>query len=303
MIPFLDEMENLLKSDDFTRDLLYEKMFWVSSELNAINWDISLKNDNHIEQLKTYFLILVPVFLAISVIIVFLSYKDKKRQRNNLNELLAQTIKAHEEERAKISRELHDTLAQDMRYVNLLANEISKDDLKAEIKQHQTDCINQLRDICSSYAVPNLVATGIIPSLQKLIMDFKTHSNCECKLTVLDDVDFSVYNNDQLLNIYRIIQEALQNIIKHANASEASILIRRNTDPKSLRLHKLIITDDGSGIDSELLEIINSTYGIIEKNDGKHFGIKGIKERVEMLEGTIKIDSVVNEGTELLIEM
>ena len=302
----LNNMEKILTKNDFNKEMLYYDLFNITEGINSIN-TMELYNQHIVtKEYKSFFWITLSLFIIISILLIYYGWLDIKKQKQNLKEsklYLSYVIKTQEEERAKMARELHDTLAQDMRYVNLLADQIQDEKLKEEIRSHQTECINHIRFLCSDYSSPDIVSTGLISSLQNLIIDLQDRTNCEYNLTVLEDVDFSIYDNNQLLNIYRIIQEALQNIVKHANASEVSILIRRNTNPNSDRIHKLIITDDGIGIEPELLNIINSTSDVIKKTDGNHFGIKSIKERVDVLNGYIKIDSVTNEGTEIVVEI
>ena len=302
----LNNMEKILTKNDFNKEMLCYDLFNITEGINNIN-AMELYNQRIVtKEYKSFFWITLPLFIIISILLIYYGWLDIKKQKQNLKEsklYLSYVIKTQEEERAKMARELHDTLAQDMRYVNLLADQIQDEKLKEEIRSHQTECINHIRFLCSDYSSPDIVSTGLISSIQNLIIDLQNRTSCEYNLTVLEDVDFSIYDNNQLLNIYRIIQEALQNIVKHANASEVSILIRRNTNPNSDRIHKLIITDDGIGIEPELLNIINSTNDVIKKADGNHFGIKSIKERVDVLNGYIKIDSVTNEGTEIVVEI
>lgn len=302
----LNNMEKILTKNDFNKEMLYYDLFNITEGINSINTTELYKQHIVTKEYKSFFWITLPLFIIISILLIYYGWLDIKKQKQNLKEsklYLSYVIKTQEEERAKMARELHDTLAQDMRYVNLLAGQIQDEKLKEEIRSHQTECINHIRFLCSDYSAPDIVSTGLISSIQNLIIDLQNRTNCEYNLTVLEDVDFSIYDNNQLLNIYRIIQEALQNIVKHANATEVSILIRRNNNPNSDRIHKLIITDDGIGIEPELLNIINSTNDVIKKADGNHFGIKSIKERVDVLNGYIKIDSVTNEGTEIVIEI
>lgn len=302
----LCNMETILTKKDFNKEMLCYDLFNITEGINNINATELYNQRLAIKEYKSFFWITLPLFILISILLFYYGWLDIKKQKQNLKEsklYLSYVIKAQEEERVKMARELHDTLAQDMRYVNLLAGQIQDENLKEEIRSHQTECINHIRFLCSDYSAPDIVSTGLISSIQNLIIDLQNRTNCEYNLTVLEDVDFSIYDNNQLLNIYRIIQEALQNIVKHANATEVSILIRRNNNPNSDRIHKLIITDDGIGIEPELLNIINSTNDVIKKADGNHFGIKSIKERVDVLNGYIKIDSVTNEGTEIVIEI
>lgn len=303
---YISNIYDILQKDSFKKEELSRDMFYLDSYIMDVFYCTALQENDLTDYYRTFFWILIPVVLIVFALLLYYSFGEIKKQKENLEESkkhLSYVIKAQEDERSKMARELHDTLAQDMRYVNLLANQIDDENLKSEIKTHQTECINHLRNLCSDYSAPDIISTGLIAFLHSLILDFKKRTNCECNLIVLENVDFSDFNNNQLLNIYRIIQEALQNIIKHANATEVSILIRCDSDDNGKDILKIIITDDGVGIDSEILEKITNSNGLIAKEDGNHFGMKNMKERVEYLNGSLKIDSLKNEGTELIISL
>lgn len=271
------------------------------SELNMINKDFIEYTDNALLQ---YFRISVfssIVFVILILIISTIEINRKKRQLSNTKDLLSNTLKIQEEERGRIARELHDTLAQDMRYINLLASKVENDDLRNEIKTKQTDCINQIRNLCNNYVSPVIVENDFVSTLQNMISDFKEQYKISGKLVILEDISFSVFNNDELISLYRIIQEALLNIQKHAEATEFTILFRKDKLANNTYQIKLIITDDGKGIAPDTLQQLNSPNSIIKKQDGYHFGIRGMRERIEFLSGSLRIDSIPMEGTELLI--
>ncbi|MCK9170276.1 MAG: ATP-binding protein, partial [Treponema sp.] len=87
--------------------------------------------------------------------------------------------------------------------------------------------------------------------------------------------------------------EALNNAAKHASPSETSVIIR-GTDKGTLLI---LITDDGTGMEAEQLSEENGISG------SEHFGIKGMRERVESMHGTIGFNSTPGEGTEVRIEL
>ena len=99
-----------------------------------------------------------------------------------------------------------------------------------------------------------------------------------------------------LMNIYRIVQEALQNIQKHANADESTVYFKKNGEKL-----KIIITDDGSGMDQTLLDQINS--GLFEGVENMHFGLRNIFERTKLLGGKVTYYSGEGVGTRLTVEI
>lgn len=216
---------------------------------------------------------------------------------------LKYVIKIQEDERSRIARELHDTIAQDMRYVGLLIGKLPENEIIKDVQKYQTDCINQIRNLCYNFAPPDIKSGNLENALQTLVTETVHKSNLDLRLTILDNVDFSVFNQEELLHLYRIVQESITNIEKHAQASEATILFRCNQVDNKKRIYKLVITDDGIGIKPDLIENINSKNISIKKADGNHFGITGIKERVLLLNGTIEFNSIPDEGTEIVISI
>ena len=97
------------------------------------------------------------------------------------------------------------------------------------------------------------------------------------------------------MNIYRIVQEAFQNIKKHAGANEVTVLFKQD---ESL---KIIITDDGCGMDEQFVNQINN--GLFENSKAFHFGIRNIFERVQLLGGTVIYRSEPDCGTQITVEI
>lgn len=287
----------------YTKEEISSYIYPISNDLLTMNILYSYFSKDTDTAIKDYFFIVIISSIAFLIIIIVITSIEIKRSKNQLSStksLLFHTLNTQEQERSKISRELHDTLAQDMRYVNLLASKISDTKLKNEIKEKQTECINQIRTLCNNYATPVIMAGDFVSALNTLIFDFNERNKINGKLIILEGVDFTVFDNNELISLYRIVQEALFNILYHAEATEYSVLFRRDKNNNRF-LYKLIITDDGKGIEPEILQKLRLGNTFVKKEDGYHFGIKGIKERVDFLGGNFKIDSVLNEGTEIMI--
>ncbi|MBA2493125.1 MAG: hypothetical protein H0V31_00345 [Acidobacteria bacterium] len=100
----------------------------------------------------------------------------------------------------------------------------------------------------------------------------------------IDDVD-ELFPNESEISIYRVIQESLNNIIKHAEATEARVSIE-----KTERFVIIKIEDDGKGFE-------------VHDTDGNGFGLIGMTERVRMLGGTLSIESASLKGTKIIIKL
>lgn len=211
--------------------------------------------------------------------------------------IAVKVIKAQEDERQRIAREIHDGPAQSMAHAVLKAEicnkllDIDKDKARGEINNLKGIVRNSLQDIrkviydLRPMALDDL---GLIPTLEQFITQYKDDS--------MINLDFA-YKGDILkgsstvqLVIFRIVQEALNNIRKHSNAKRASVEIEFNEEDILLS-----ITDDGDG------------FNIKEKFDeNKHkkdggFGLFIMQERVELLNGEINIRSKEGIGTNIRV--
>ncbi len=233
-----------------------------------------------------------------SVVYNFLS-SDLKQ----VNEVLAeakekqafglQIIEAQEEERKRLSREIHDGPAQ------MMANVMLRSELIERIYNEKgiEEALNEIRDVRKM--VKNSLAEvrriiydlrpmalddlGLIPTLDKYLKTFEEHSQVA--------VDFRHFGREKRLDqkfeiaLFRLVQESVQNAYKHAQPKEIQVKIE--IKPTKVIM---IIKDDGKGFDTS------------SKKEGS-FGLIGMKERVHMLKGQITIQSKVNVGTVVLIDI
>lgn len=211
-------------------------------------------------------------------------------------ELLRRLVRAQEDEQRRISRELHDQMGQSLAAL-LLGIKSLKDSLKVEAAK---ESIQRLQDITNRMAgemhtlIRELRPTalddlGLHTALANYVEEWSERSNLA--------IDF--HSNgllDQRLptqlesTIYRIVQEAVNNVIKHANAENISIILE-NRGNKVL----LIVEDDGIGFDVE---------GLLETPAKKQrFGLLGMQERVGLVGGSLSIESTPGVGTTVLVHI
>ncbi len=225
--------------------------------------------------------------------------KVYKQQNSHLLYLSKNIMKAHEEERKRIAREIHDGPAQSA--VNLSFKlEICKryladgklDALYSEMSGfseaiHST--VKEIRTIIYDLK-PSSLEEGLISAIQRHIEIFST----SCSLTI----DFTFSGKDSAIEyymtstIYRIVQEALSNVKKHAEASNINIELSIS----NMRII-LDISDDGKGF---LVEELQTRK--FDKLKGG-FGLEGIRERVELIRGSMSIRSAPGQGTALHIDI
>ena len=114
-----------------------------------------------------------------------------------------------------------------------------------------------------------------------------------------DDTDTSFLNENDILSLYRIAQESLTNVIKHANAGEAVILIRNSSENEEKGLY-IFISDDGCGFDYDAEQYEGfSSYKRI--GGAKHFGLIGMKKRCQLIGAEFSVSSAPGEGTQICI--
>ena len=273
--------------------------------LGQLDLLISQKSNHeyiYLSQLLLVFCVIISVFL-------FIIYKNYEKKRNEAKQMGIYSrfmIDGIETERSRISKEIHDTVLQDIKALSFKYELIDSADvqnnesLKDELISQTNSCISQLRAICNNLTPIELSGNnkdinGFILAIHNLIDQFTAKSGIECILKMQDKLDISSLSMKQTINIFRIIQEALNNIEKHAKASIVSIIITiiQNNNQKMLKVY---ITDNGTGFNSEkLLKETALQYG--------HFGISNMRNRAKDINARFSISSEINSGTEIKLEV
>lgn len=221
--------------------------------------------------------------------------RDISRIKNleiKLKQLSAHLQNQIDEERFRIAHELHDGIAQDLYFVQLGLRRISEessqeiDAMLKPIKSQLENTTEELRRIIYDLKPKILDEMGLEPALRTLCNNISKESGIAGSVQVIElnqrlDKKLEIY-------FYRLIQEAISNIVKHSGATEFSVILIR--DKKILRT---IITDNGCGIiDNRKIE---------SKNSG--FGLLNMKERTEGFGGKLKIDSSETNGLTIIAEI
>ncbi len=253
---------------------------------------------NIIHGYTTFFIVLDIVFFITIIIVIFFAIqvlKSRKKLKNS-SRYLHFTIKGQEEERARIARELHDTVAQDLRYCRNLSEKIEdKNDEKLgkKISDMLEKSLSYVRSMSYNLAPPDVIRNDIAANVMNLAQNFKENSHTEIRFTMPEKLDTNFLTEEENLNLYRIIQESLMNIRNHAQATEVTVLLRNANGDEAEGLY-IFISDDGKGFN--VSETANA-----RGSDGSHFGIVGMKERSDFIGARLKIDSHPNEGTQISI--
>lgn len=208
----------------------------------------------------------------------------------------AQIIKAQEEERKRVAREIHDGPAQTMANIVIqseICEKLFEKDVQAAkeeldiLKKVTRSSLEELRKIIFDLRPAALDDLGLLAVTQRYCSDFQENTGI---LT-----DFVVLGNKIRLDpnievaLFRIIQEGLNNVKKHSKANNVTVKIECLENIVNLN-----ISDDGCGFDMDKNGIFSS---------GNHFGLMSIKERAELFGGSINIDSILGCGTKLYISI
>lgn len=240
--------------------------------------------------------------LILLVMILLIIYQFVYARRIEIEKILKATNKGQEEERRRLALELHDSVAQQMRYVSILAEKIPDEQLAKEIKTNQSECIENIRNACYTLSSINMDKGNFPATLKNSIDSFQKHTGIQTSLIVTPDTDFDSLPQITFHHLFRIIMELLANIEKHSGASEVTVLIR-NASVSDKMHHGLVIfvSDDGKGLDSKTMEMMNSKK--IASLKTLHFGLQNIKLRLNEIGGSIKYFSEQGEGTEVQIRI
>lgn len=214
----------------------------------------------------------------------------KNRQMLGLKIILAQ-----EEERRRIAREIHDGPAQAMANI-VLRSEISERMLDrkeyASVKEELIDLkgqvrsgLEEVRKIIFNLRPMALDDLGLIPTLRKYVQDFEDRTKIRVKLEVVG-IEARLPSAMEVA-VFRLVQEALSNVWKHSQATYVTVEMTYQK-----QMVKMVVRDNGIGFAVDKLETK------IAKG-GSHFGIMGMRERIELLDGRMQIDSEPNAGAKL----
>ncbi len=218
--------------------------------------------------------------------------KDLARSYTKLQRLSLRIENTRSDEREKIALNLHDEMgamlaAMKMR-VSWLASKLPTEmtQLKEEAAQISdliSGGIQTMHNIVSQLRPELLSDEGLAATIGDYLKKFRKHTKLECNL-ILPENEFML-DDDQSVTLFRILQEALNNVVKHAQASRVDIVFNENS--KSL---SMLVRDDGVGFDADVQK--DQTYGLL-----------GIRERALMVGGKARISSRPGKGTRVSVSL
>jgi signal transduction histidine kinase len=202
------------------------------------------------------------------------------------------------EERARLSREIHDGCAQSLGALQLKASQLEEalsnqhfDESQGHLTELQetiSRAYSDLREAMLGLRAAVEPGTGLVAALREYLLHYRAQHGLDVRLEAGEGQPATLDGEEQAQAI-RIIQEALSNVRRHAGTDRASLLIERDGD--GLRIS---LVDEGQGFDPGLFE---------GRDDGWHLGLRTMRERAESVGGTLTVESQPGVGTRVVLEL
>ena len=219
--------------------------------------------------------------------VAYQAYERLRDAESDLRQLSGRLLHLQDEERRRIARHMHETVAQSLAALkmNLAIVEKSKEALDKrascaleEIRPLLEDCIREIRTLSYLLHPPLLDESGLSSALRWYTEGFERRSGVRVNLQI--PANLGRLSQEMETTLFRIVQECLTNIHRHSGSSTATIVIRQNAGELVLE-----VKDEGRGMPPRILDSANEPAGVVG------VGIAGMRERVKQLGGQMEIQS------------
>ncbi len=231
----------------------------------------------------------------------YLIYRNRKTEKESREKLVHRMIRLEEEERQNLSLQVHNQMGQDLSalkiYLDIIGKKFPDKDsiLTKEIAQGKeilSRLLEKSHNIAELLRPPALQEVGIVDTISDLIFQYKqisaikfSYKKPKLPLTLSDEYS---------LILYRVAQEGLTNIIKHAQAKKVKICLEKKADAVSLT-----VADDGIGFNyGHYMKLFHR-----RREDKLRLGLAGLRERIALLDGKMEINTAPEKGTALSVEL
>lgn len=271
------------------------KRIIISCGMKKSKTNLNIQERVWLETLAYFSSILLENFQLIEGLVEKIEeYKDQEKINNSNYPLWFSKLmfSLSEKERTNLSIDLHDSVLQEqlqlLREIEMIKGKVEDEAVKNDlmnIKEKVLDSVHLIRETCNELRPPFLNELGIVPSIQILIDQTRLRAD----FIIRAELDSSIrrLHNECELTLYRLVQELLNNAIKHSSATEVVLSLYQNAQTLFL-----VYSDNGKGMD------------ITQLNDSfQTMGVFGMKERVKSIGGTVEIHSVVGNGLQVQVEI
>jgi len=250
-------------------------------ELAAVNQALVTEMKEHMETEQS---------LRTSDAVLRASQHELQQSRTDLRALAGQLLTAQEADRRRISRDLHDDINQRLAMLSMDLRRIEKDPSKdpeplRDGIRRVSDGLAAVSDDVRRFHPSILDDLGLLKAVRRLGNEFSDRTGIQCSYVYKDPV--GILPPDVTICIYRVVQECLSNISRHAQASQVEVELMCEDDVVSLS-----VRDDGVGFDT--------SHGDLTSG---HLGLLSMKERVRMAKGTLDVESAPLHGTQIRVEI
>jgi signal transduction histidine kinase len=218
--------------------------------------------------------------------------EESRRMQEQLRNLSHQVLQAQEEERKRISRDLHDQVAQALVGINVYLADLDRQEgvnpktLKRTIARTRRlveASVNIVHRFARELRPTLLDDLGLVPALHSLVKDFAKRTGIRTSLTTSTSPRVLSLDSTRSMVLYRVAQEALSNVARHSQASHASVTLQKLS--ASLQLE---VADDGKGLDARC---------VLFRKRQSRLGVIGMRERLQMVGGQFTFESEPGKGT------
>lgn len=206
-------------------------------------------------------------------------------------------LRSREEERARLARDLHDGPIQALVAMNLQLglllsqpSPLPLNEALTEMRGEVRGLLADLRQVCAELRPPMLDALGLGAALRALADEWSSQCGVDVQFDLPPDSTLRPLPDEVSVNLYRVVQEALANVARHAEARH--VILRLITDDKGLILS---VQDDGRGF------VVPAAFHDLVKEG--HFGLAGMQERVELIGGEWAVESAPGQGTTVRVRV
>ncbi len=258
------------------------------------------KNIQDISDLNQLIIAILSAFVFMSLVLILFFYFSRKKiiqkeiEKRDLEisyqtEIIKSIVTTQEAERKRIARDLHDDISSKLNIVSLNSHLLQTPDLTPqELSELSKNIINltksaldNSRQIAHDLFPPVFQNFGIDKAIQELCLEIENATSI--KINYTNSIIFNISNNDRHLHVFRILQELINNSIKHGKATEIKINFQQKNNQNVCNY-----SDNGIGFDSNTTKM------------EKGLGMKNIESRITFLNGKIDFKSTKNQGVEFI---